>query len=369
MRVVVAQEQTGAAEPVRQVLLGLGLECSGADVVAFQDLPVRLSQGPVDLVLTRIGPDVSAALKAIQQATGQTGAPVLAVGPASDVDQVLQASRSGAREYLDEKRLADDLQAALEKLRQAGVVKHGQGLVVAVASATPGSGVSTVAANLAFAWADKSPRKVALLELGQEAADLALSLDLQPQHTVTEVAENWQRMDATLLRQSMVVHPEGVCVLAQKPETLLANPLEIPVVRKTIVLLRTIFEKAVLDLGHTLKEEHYEAMRLSDRVALVVRLDVPALRQARQLMKQCLRRGIPEERIRHVANRYGQSGQLSWKKAEEAIGAKFAGYVPDDSAKLNKALNRGQPVVRYSPHSSVTRRFYKLAWQLNGKHG
>src|SRR5262249_3574924 len=154
---------------------------------------------------------------------------------------------SGAREYLDEKRLGDDLQAALEKLRQAGVVKHGQGLVVSVVSATPGSGVSTVAANLAFAWADKSPLKVALLELGQGAACLASCLALQPQPTVAEVAENWQRMDATLLRQSMSAHPEGVCVLAKKPDSLPAGPLELQAIRKTILLLRTVFEKAVLD--------------------------------------------------------------------------------------------------------------------------
>jgi pilus assembly protein CpaE len=337
--------------------------------VPFAELPVRLSQGPPDLVLLRIGSDRDAALRAIQQAVGQTAAPVFAFGSASDVEQVLQASRSGAREYLDERRLGEDLQAALDKLRQTSTVKHEQGLVVAVASATPGSGVSTVAANLAFTWADKNPQKVALLEMGQEAADLALSLDLQPTHTVTDVTDNWQRMDATLLRQSMAVHPEGVCVLAQKPESLRSGPIEVPALRKTIILLRSIFDKAVLDLGHTLTEEHFEAMRLSDRVALVVRLDVPALRHARQLLKQCSRRGIPEERVRLIANRYGQTGQLSWGKAEEALGNKFTNYLPDDSAKLNKALNRGQPVVRFAPYSSITRRFYKLAGQLNGQHG
>jgi pilus assembly protein CpaE len=369
MRVVVGQEAAGGAEPVRQVLLGLGLECSATDVVPFTDLPVRLSQGPVDLVLLRIGTDRDAAFRAIQQAAGQTGAPVFAFGPVSDVGHVLQASRSGAREYLDESRLGDDLQAALDKLRQNSTVKRSQGLVVAVASATPGSGVSTVAANLAFTWADKNPQKVALLEMGQEAADLALSLDLQPVHTVADVAENWQRMDATLLRQSMAVHPDGVCVLAQKPETLLAGPIEVPAIRKTIILLRSMFDKAVLDLGHTLTEEHFEAMKLSDRVALVVRLDVPALRHARQLLKQLSRRGIPDDRIRLVANRYGQTGQLSWGKAEEALGSKFTNYLPDDCAKLNKALNSGRPVVRLAPFSSITRRFYKLAGQLNGQHG
>src|SRR5262249_49584298 len=146
---------------------------------------------------------------------------------------------------------------------------------------------------------------------------------LDPKHSVAEVVHNWQRMDASLLRQSMAQHPDGVSVLAHRPETLDVGTIEPQAVRKAIILLRTMFSKAVLDLGHTLGEEHYEAMRLSDSVALVVRLDVPALRQARQLLRQCTDRGVPRDRIRLVANRYGQKGQLGWKKAEEALGAKF----------------------------------------------
>jgi pilus assembly protein CpaE len=367
MRVVVTQEQAGTAEPVRQVLLGLGLECSATDCVPFSELPVRLAQGPVDLVLVRVGADLNAALAAIRQGTTQTGAPILALGPATDVEHVLQTSRSGAREYLDEKRFQADLEAALEKLRAAGTVKHGQGFVVAVASATPGSGVTTVAANLAFTWAPKHPGRVALVELGREAADLALCLDLDPKHPLGEVFQNWQRMDASLLRQSMAEHPNGVSVLAHKPETLDVAALEPQAVRKAIILLRTVYEKVVLDLGHTLGEEHYEAMRRADSVALVVRLDVPALRQARRLLQQCIDRGVPQDRIRLVANRYGQKGQLGWNKSQEALGAKFTEYLPDDSGKLNHALNKGQPLVCAAPHASITRRFGKLAFQLNGQ--
>ena len=108
-------------------------------------------------------------------------------------------------------------------------------------------------------------------------------------------------------------------------------------------------------------------MRLCDLVAMIVRLDVPGLRQARHLLSVLAERGVPAERVRLIANRYGQRGQLSWKKAEEAVGGKFAAYVPDDSGKLNQALNQGQPVVQVSKLSSISRSFGKLAEQLNEK--
>ncbi|HZT79837.1 MAG TPA: hypothetical protein VFA26_06435, partial [Gemmataceae bacterium] len=109
-----------------------------------------------------------------------------------------------------------------------------------------------------------------------------------------------------------------------------------------------------------------QALRLCNRVVVVVRLDVPALRQTRQLLKQLGERGVPSQQVVLVANRYGERGQLPWKRAEEALGAKFAEYVPDDPGKLNSALNQGQPVVRTSPYASVTRRLRKLADLLAG---
>jgi pilus assembly protein CpaE len=367
MRVVVAHENAGQAEQTRQLLLGMGLECGAADCVSYSDLPVRLSHGSAELLLVRVGEDALTAHDAIRQALALTRSPVLAMGPSHDAQHILETMQAGAREYLDEDKLQPGLEMALSKLRAAGLVTQSKCQMVGVVSATPGSGVSTVATNLAFSWAETYRDKVALLELGNEPSALALSLDLTPRHTIADVASNWQRMDAAFLRQSMTAHPGGVQVLPYKPETLEVPTLDAPAVRKTLILLRTIYSAVVLDLGHLCGEEHYEAMRLCDLVVVVVRLDVPALRQTRRFLRICDENGVPASRIRLIANRYGQKGQVSWKKAEEAIGAKFAEYIPEDSGKLNNALNKGQPLVRLNRHGSLSRRLYKLARQLNGQ--
>jgi pilus assembly protein CpaE len=347
----------------------MGLQCSAEDCVAHADLPVRLSQNPTDLVLVQAGDpeDPEAALGAVRDALPLTRAPVMVMGHAPDAQQVVQYLHAGARAFLNEGQLQTELEAALEKLRLTGEANPGQGMVVGVLSATPGSGVTTVAVNLAFAWADKHPNQVALVELCRGAADLSLCLDLNPRHTVADVHQNWSRLDARLLKQSMLAHPGGVQILAQKPETLAAEPLPPHAVRKSVILLRTIFAASVLDLGHTLGEEQFEALRLCDVVAVVVRLDVPALRQARRLVRLLEERGIPKGRLRLVANRYGQRGQVNWKKAEEAIGAPFAEYITEDSGKVNSAINQGQPLVRVSRYAAISRRFAKLVNQLNGR--
>jgi pilus assembly protein CpaE len=369
MRVVIAHEQAGQYEPVRQVVLGMGLECSPEDCVAYSDLPVRLSHGAVNLVLVHAGEDVHAAIDVIKSALPLTPAPALAFGPTRDPAEVLQLIQGGAREYLAQENLQTGLEKAMDKLHLTTLAQLGKGTVVGVVSATPGSGVTTVASTLAFLWADKYKDRVILAELGREAADLALSLDLNPRHTVVDVAgeKNLDRLDATFIKRCLTPHAAGVHVLAYKPETLSGETLDPRAVRKALLLMKTGYAAAVLDLGHILGEEHFEAMKVCDSIVLVVRLDVPGLRQARRLLRLLSERGLPRERIRLVANRYGQRGQISWKKAEEALGAKFAEYVPEDSAAVNYALNQGQPLARARRRCSIVRRIGKLAASLNGR--
>lgn len=115
MRVVIANEHTGHQDDIRPVVLGAGLECRSGDCVSYADLPVRLTQAVADLVL--VGLDSrGAALSAIEYAAAHTKAPILAVGPTTDAQAIRQAVRAGAREYLDEANLRDEMVATLMKL-------------------------------------------------------------------------------------------------------------------------------------------------------------------------------------------------------------------------------------------------------------
>jgi pilus assembly protein CpaE len=344
------------------------MECSAGDCVSSGDLPVRLSHGAVNLLLVHVGNDLSGTIDEIKSALPLTPAPVLAVGSGREAADVLQIIQAGAREYLDENALQPGLEKAMDKLQLTALAKLGHGNVVGVVSATPGSGVTTVAGTLAFLWAEKHKDRVVLAEFGREAADLALSLDLNPRHTVVDVAgdKNLDRLDATFIKRCMTPCG-GVQVLAYKPETLSGETLDPRAVRKAVLLMKSSFSAVVLDLGHLMGEEHFEAMKVCDSIVVVIRLDVPALRQTRRFLKLLSERGLPKERIRLVANRYGQRGQIPWKKAEEALGTKFAEYVPEDNGAVNYALNQGKALPQARRRCSVVRRIGKLAAMLNGR--
>jgi Flp pilus assembly CpaE family ATPase len=362
MRAVITSEVPGVWEHLRQAVLATGVECAGGDCVLFADLAVRLAKAPADLVLVGLGANRPAALAAVAEAV-RAGAAALVVARPSDSGAILEAIRCGARGYLDQEHAGADLLATLEKWRGAGV-SYRRGRTLGVLSATPGTGVTTVAASLAFALGEKTPGQVVLAELDPGVPVLALNLNLRPAFSVADLAGQWQRMDAAMLRQALVDHPAGVSVLSYRPETLLADALEPAALRQTLVLLSTLFDQVVLDLGHAADDARLEALRLADTVVVVVRLDVPALRLTRQLLRKLDDRGLAPSRLRLVANRYGQRKQVPLAEAARVLGQPILGRIPDDPGTLNLANNQGVPLVHAARRAAITRSFAELAGRL-----
>jgi pilus assembly protein CpaE len=367
MRVVIARQSGELRDQLRQAVLGLGLECKASDCVAYDEMVDRLGKGPVGLVLVGLGSDPDNGLRAVALAAAATSATVLAVSVANDSALAAQALRHGARALLREDEIREELLAALRTLHSAGVAAPRWGKVLAVTGAQGGLGVTTVATNLAFALAERYTNKVVLAEFGDGVPQLALNLDLNPPHGLDALASALDRLDGSMLRQALVPHPAGLSVLANQPEVLDRMPLLPVAVRNILILLRGMFDYTVLDLGHVLDPACQEALTLADKVAVVLRLDVPTLRLSRQFLRQLGDLGIARDKIEIVVNRFGQRQQFPWRKAQQSLGVSVAEWIPDDPARINKAVNHGRPLVLVARGAPITRRFATLAHHLYRK--
>jgi pilus assembly protein CpaE len=94
---------------------------------------------------------------------------------------------------------------------------------------------------------------------------------------------------------------------------------------------------------------------------LIVRLDFTSLRNARRILEHLNELGIPESRIRLVANRSGQPSELPVTEAEAALKVKIAHYVPDDARTINAANNTGIPAVLKAPTTKVAQSITQMA--------
>jgi pilus assembly protein CpaE len=367
MRAVLCCDQAEGRDALRQVVLNTGLECGAEDCVPFKKILPRLVLGNVDLVLIDIGAYPQAAMEAIHAASLKSSVPVLAIGPSTDPNVILQAHKLGARQFLDRNHPRDELISAMETLHLADKTQYRRGKTIAVTAAVPGTGVTTVSSGLAFALGAKHPKQVALVELGADVPELSIDLDLKPTHTLTQVMSDWERMDSTTLRQAMFEHPAGVQVLADPPGELNAAVMEPAACKQIVALFKALYDYAVFDLGHgAIGPGTHQVLRAAQSVVIVVRLDVPSLRLTKLYLNKLEQIGVPQEAIYLVANRYGQRRQLPWKKAEEVLGLPVQVWVPDDPATLNLALNHGTPLVLTSRRARITRRFDQMAKSLNG---
>jgi pilus assembly protein CpaE len=351
---------------LRQALLREGLDCPASNVVRFDLAAHRAAAVPPELVVVVLSPDPQRALAVLTKLRGQSQAHIMAVGQTLAPQLILQALRGGADDYVDEVDLESELTTALRRWQDQRSVQGPAGRTIAVLAPSGGSGSSTLAANIATVLASKH-RSAVLLDLKLEQGDQAALFDLKPTYSLADICQNIGRMDRDLFERSLVRHASGVHLLA--PPRLLPDLAHITAegVRQALTLARVAFPYVVVDLHPLFPEVQAPIVQQADAILLVLRLDFVSLRNARRCLERLERMGVDKDRVKLVANRYGQPGEVLAARAEEALGVKIAHYVPDDPKTVNRANNNGVPVVLEAPAAKISKSIAALAASLNGR--
>ena len=389
MRAVVAGTQAEQMSEARRILLSEGVDCQAGDVVAYDRLPDSLAATLPDVVLVFCNGSLSngshsESLAAIRTAHQLAHGLVLAVGEPA-VSLVRDAMRAGAGEFIDVNNLRQDLAAAVVNIENVNQGASKRGRIVSVFSPVGGSGVSTIAVNLAISMlrsggqgkeaAAESATGVALLDLNPAPSDVSLLLDITPKHTLTDVGQHRDRLDRRLLSGAMTVHPSGLHVLPQSGFT---SGLGLPswdvdpgFVRQLFVLLRKMYEYVVVDLGHTLDHAQVEAMRLSNLVLLATIADVPGLRRVRWATDTAHSLGVSRDRFQVVLARYAKRHHVNHEKVGDALNLPILAEIVDDGAIVTAARNEGTPLVEMSTKAGKNFAAFarKVQAQLSGVTG
>jgi pilus assembly protein CpaE len=362
----------GPSLRVREILRKNGEEVPASRVLPLDHAAVKLGRESPDIVIVVLPSEPERALlamaviEAFGKAEGRARASVLAVGPASDTKLVLRALRGGIDDYLDEAEIEAELTAALDRWRAGRASQAGKGKLIALLAPSGGSGSSTLAVNIAAALA-KAHQTTALIDLKLHTGDLAPLLDLKPTYTLADLCLNVTRMDRSLFERTLVPHSSGIHLLA--PPRTLADLGHVTAegVRQVLLQAVSAFPYVVADLDHSFHEEQTVALRQADVVLLVLRLDFISLRNCRRALEHLEQLGVERDRVRLIANRYGQPKEVPASKAQEALGLKIFHFIPDDPRTVNRANNNGVPLILESPSARISKSVVKLAASVNGQ--
>ncbi len=373
-RIAIVDPQDITRDPLRNLLLGMESIWMEAECARYEFFPDVVNQSNPDVVVVALDADQAKAMNLIGQLKADhPNLPVLAVSARGDGQSILQALRAGAKEFLTQPVVLEELLMALRRLGHGassnGIAKHAS-TVIAILGSRGGVGSTSLAVNLGCTLAQEKENTVALVDLDLALGDADVALDLIPDHTLADVAQHIDKLDMQFLRRAMGKHASGLALLPRPVRLEEISLIHEDHLNRLISLLRASYTHLILDLSKSFTGPDLTAMRASDAILLVTLLELSSVRNAVRILHSMGNDPGLCDKVKTVLNRVGSDfleGDVSLKKAEETIGKPFFWQIPNDAKAMIGSRAAGVPLIQHAPKCKAQQSLTRLAFTLSGK--
>ena len=369
IRTVICDPNESTRESLKKSLMGMEQVWLEADASLYSLFPSIVEQSMPEIAIVDIDSDEDEGLRtveAIAQINPKCG--VIVVSSRADGQLILKAMRSGAKEFLNSPIKNEELYGALDRVSSSsGEKRESGGEIISIAGASGGVGSTSVAVNLAVAMAQQPGNSVALVDLDFALGDADVFLDMIPEYTLLDVAQNVSRLDLALLRKSLTKHDCGVYLLPRPVQIEDISIVPSEDFRTVLGLLKTAFSHVIVDLSKTYNRLDVTALESSDTVILLTQLDLPCLRNVVRLFSAFEQYEGVVSKTKVVVNRTGlDKMQISADKAEQTIDREIYARIPNNYLVISECRNNGVPLMMQAPKTAITQAIQELAAKLNG---
>jgi pilus assembly protein CpaE len=288
---------------------------------------------------------------------------VILVRTRVDSGLLAEAMRAGVRDVVDQRDIAGlhnairHSRAVTRQMIEQGAVGgapgHPRGRIVTVFSAKGGCGKTTLATNMAAVLADRGRREVCLVDLDLSFGDVAIALQLFPAHTIADAGPLGENLDFGALQTLLTPHSPGLTTLVAPVEPGSAESIPAGMVSRILEVLRDHYDYVIVDTPPAFDDHVLSAFDLSDLVALIATLDIPALKNLKLTLETMDLLNYPRERWRIVLNRADSKVGLAIGEVEKSLRTQIAAQIPS-SRDVPAAINRGVPIVLDDPRHPVS---------------
>jgi pilus assembly protein CpaE len=320
-----------------------------------------------DLLILELDEDRGKTLSQVQAILATSpGTEIFLTSSRLEPEVLLEAFRAGVKEFIPQPINRAELEDALLRFKERhrgkppATVKRGK--LITIIGSKGGVGTTTIAVNLAVSLRQANPdHSVALVDLNPQFGDAALFLDMEPAHTMGDVANNMTRLDETYLLSILSKHSSGLYLLPSANTVEEIGLLTPEAAEKTLELLQTMFDYVVIDSGDSLADTTLATLNISPTVFLVCTLTVPVLRNTKRLLNILSHLRYPTDHINILVNRFEKHTEVSLADMEVVLGRQASWMIPNDYFTTMNAINKGQPLAAISARAEVTKNFSKLA--------
>jgi pilus assembly protein CpaE len=300
------------------------------------------------------------------------GAAVFAIAATAEPDQILQAMRAGANEYLAWSRTGDDtppleetfltaLQRTAERIRSKEGARSS--VVMTFFGAKGGAGTTTLAVNSAIDIARVSKKPTLIIDLHQFLGEVSLFLGVRPRFTLVDALDNLHRLDQEFLRELVVKHKTGLDILAGGEHIDRPGPQDAPLFEQLLQMLGRTYDYIIIDAGIMTGPCTDVAVYAADTIYLVANPDVACIRNTHRMLDRMTQLGAGKDRLRVLLNRMSDQHQIGPKQIETTLGQSVHMVFPSDYGVVSSALNSGVPLT-LSNHSELAAQFATFTKQI-----
>jgi pilus assembly protein CpaE len=314
---------------------------------------------PHAVVLEQSAPN-EAAFAIIEVATTRaSGVLLLLVSSDTSLTTLKRAMRAGVRDVLPGPLNTHAVSIAVEYLResrsnQSTFASH-EGTLFAFVPVKGGCGNTFIATNLAYQLAE-SGKRVLVIDLNLYFGDSASCLsDQRIETSVVDVARQAHRLDGALLDASVLKAGPRLQVEEVTPDRIAA----------IIGLARIEYDFVLLDLSRTFDATTVKALDLAERVFVVTQQTLPAVQDAKRVVKVFEGLGYPAKKVQVVVNRFTKGSPISVEDVEQATRLKVARVVPASGLGVLASVNQGVALVKLAPKDPVAKALLEWAQELS----
>ncbi|MEJ2006944.1 MAG: AAA family ATPase [Acidobacteriota bacterium] len=285
-----------------------------------------------------------------------------------DPDLLMQAMRSGVREFLAHPVDPTQLQAALRRFieEQSPGQKTNERKLVVVMGAKGGVGSTTVAVNLGAQLARMTQKRVILLDLARPMGHVSLLLDLRSRFSIRDATGNLERLDSHFFNALLTLHEKsGLEVLAGVTDPDEWQEVMPSALLRVVNVAQSCCSHLLMDLGSSYSMELRPLLRMARMVMMVAEADVPALWTLEKHLGKMASWGIDSDQFRIVINRWHRSDEDAIKAFEKRAKQPVFARLPNDFRQVSEAINLGTPLSR-NHNNPLVSNFQQLASRLEG---
>lgn len=370
LRISICDPDETTREALKKYLIGMEQIWLEADCSRYEFFSEIVSQTTPDVAIIDIDSDDEKAMQLVEEiAKTHPDCGIVVVSNRTDGQMILRAMRAGAREFLTSPVKIDDLVGSLDRVASSsdGKKRSNAGSIIAVAGASGGVGNTSIAVNLAVSLAANPERSVVLIDLDLALGDADVFLDMIPDYTLLDVAQNIARLDLALLRKSLTKHETGVYLLPRPVQIEDISSISNDDFKRVLGLLKASFTHLVVDLSKSYSRLDIAALEAAKEIVLLTQLDLPCLRNVVRLLSSLEAYEGVNDKVNIVVNRSGlDKTQISSAKAEETIDREIFWRIPNNYPVISECRNNGVPLLINAKNAAITHSICELAEKLSG---